>query len=111
MHRRAFLGSSARAAGGFAAGGALVPAPRAALDSALARVAGLPDADVARDESFWRPVQQSYAVTRGVVNLDNGNIGACPRVVTDALLHYARLGRTGSPSCLPCGFSPLSNPG
>ena len=91
MDRRQFLDSSAKAFGGFAATGALVPAFGPGLEAALDRVAGLAPAEAARDESFWRPVQQSYGVTRGVINLDNGNIGACPRVVTDAVIQYTRL--------------------
>jgi len=44
--------------------------------------------DVARDEDFWREIQQAFDVDRGLINLNNGGVAPSPRVVQAALLRY-----------------------
>jgi selenocysteine lyase/cysteine desulfurase len=80
LDRRELFGVAALAAP------ALLPR-RAAL--ALERAAALrgdraPE-EVARDEDFWREIQQAYAVDRSLVNLNNGGVSPAPRVAMDAL--------------------------
>jgi selenocysteine lyase/cysteine desulfurase len=83
--RRAFL----RATGGI--GAASLTAASATLDGLAAQAhatAGQPADVIARDESFWRPVQQAFDVDRSLINLNNGNASPSPRVVEDALKRY-----------------------
>ncbi|MBK7706334.1 MAG: aminotransferase class V-fold PLP-dependent enzyme [Acidobacteria bacterium] len=43
---------------------------------------------VAADEDFWAVIQQSFSVTRGIVNLNNGGVSPSPRIVTEAFVRY-----------------------
>src|SRR6266508_6078782 len=81
MHRRTFL----RAATGFAA------LKADSIPRALAAAATINDRkpeDAARDEDFWREIQQAFTVDRGLINLNNGGVAPSPRVVQAALLRY-----------------------
>ena len=40
------------------------------------------------NEDYWFPIQQSFAVSRGNVNLNNGGVSPSPRIVTEALVRY-----------------------
>jgi selenocysteine lyase/cysteine desulfurase len=46
---------------------------------------------VAKDETFWREIQQSFTVDRSLVNLNNGGVCPSPRVVQDAMRRYLEL--------------------
>lgn len=68
----------------------LVPGRAAA---ALAEALALPAAaaapeDSARDEDFWRPIQQAFTVDRSIVNLNNGGVSPAPSFVQDALARH-----------------------
>jgi selenocysteine lyase/cysteine desulfurase len=56
--------------------------------AAAKRVARLTAEEAARDEDFWSDIQQSFSVTRGLVNLNNGGVSPSPRIVTEALVRY-----------------------
>ena len=43
---------------------------------------------VARDESFWREIQQGYTADRGIVNLNNGGVSPSPSVVQNAMKRH-----------------------
>lgn len=43
---------------------------------------------VAANEDFWATIQQSFSVTRGIVNLNNGGVSPSPRIVTEAFVRY-----------------------
>jgi isopenicillin-N epimerase len=48
--------------------------------------------DVARDEDYWREIQQAFTVDRNIVNLNNGGVCPSPKIVQDAMrraLEYA----------------------
>ena len=87
MNRRNFLGTLHGPAAAFAVGAAV---PRGTWSGLLAAAAGLanhegaPD-DIARDESFWFPIQQAYPVDRSLVNLNNGGVAPAPSVVLEAM--------------------------
>ena len=51
-------------------------------------VAGQAPADVARNEDYWREIQQSFALDRTIINLNTGNHCSHPRVVADAVKRY-----------------------
>jgi len=42
----------------------------------------------ANNEDFWFPIQQSFSITRGIINLNNGGVSPSPRIVTEALIRY-----------------------
>src|SRR5215213_2990599 len=58
------------------------------IAAAATRTAGLAPADVARDETFWREIQQGFTLDRTIINLNHG--GCCPsaRVVHEAFKRY-----------------------
>jgi selenocysteine lyase/cysteine desulfurase len=41
--------------------------------------------EIARDEDFWREIQQAFTVDRNIVNLNNGGVCPSPRIVQDAM--------------------------
>src|SRR5215831_15647082 len=78
MHRRMFL----RAATGLAA---LKADSLSRARAAAASVDTRRTEDVARDEDFWREIQQAFTVDRNIINLNNGGVCPSPRVVQDAM--------------------------
>ena len=56
------------------------------IEDEARRLVGQSAREVARDEDFWREVQQSFSVSRSVVNLNNAGLCACTKIVTDAVL-------------------------
>src|SRR5512136_2153530 len=55
---------------------------------ASAAVAGQAPAEVARDEAFWREIQQAFTLDRTITNLNNGGVCPSPRVVHEAFKRY-----------------------
>src|SRR5438067_8097440 len=45
-------------------------------------------ADLARDESYWREIQQAFTLDRTIINLNNGGCCPSPRVVHEAFKRY-----------------------
>jgi len=41
--------------------------------------------DVARDEDYWREIQQAFTIDRNIVNLNNGGVCPSPKIVQDAM--------------------------
>jgi selenocysteine lyase/cysteine desulfurase len=87
-NRRRFLSSASRGLGLAALTSSTVGALLEDVTAASARVAHLTAEDAARDEDFWFDIQQSFSVTRGIVNLNNGGVSPSPRLVTEALVRY-----------------------
>jgi isopenicillin-N epimerase len=85
MKRRRFLHAASASAFALAA-----PAVRAAtlgdIQAAFRLSAARSPDDVARDERLWRPVQDSFAINRDIVNLVSVVRGLAPEVVRDAWL-------------------------
>ena len=75
MHRRQFL-SACLAPGA-------VERARAATEGNRAS-----PGELARDENFWREIQNAFAVDRTIVNLNNGGVSPSPRVVQEALRRH-----------------------
>jgi selenocysteine lyase/cysteine desulfurase len=46
---------------------------------------------VARDEDYWREIQQAFTLDRTIINLNNGGVCPSPRVVHEALKRYLDL--------------------
>jgi kynureninase len=85
--RREFLGRTGRAAPA-AMLASYRPDGLARLFDATAGVGARQAADVARDETYWREVQQAFTLDRTIVNLNNGGVCPSPRVVHEALKRY-----------------------
>ena len=43
---------------------------------------------IAMDEDFWRVIQESFTIDRGMINLNNGGVSPSPRVVQEAMRRY-----------------------
>ena len=83
VSRRQFLGRASVA--GLAT---FNPDGLARLLEASAGVAARQAADVARDEFYWREIQQAFTLDRTIINLNNGGVCPSPRVVHEALKRY-----------------------
>ncbi|HZT58650.1 MAG TPA: aminotransferase class V-fold PLP-dependent enzyme [Pyrinomonadaceae bacterium] len=88
LDRRRFLSSVGKGLGLAALSSSTVASLLRDVRAAASRVAHLSADDAARDEDFWFEIQQSFSVTRGLVNLNNGGVSPSPRVVTEALVRY-----------------------
>jgi selenocysteine lyase/cysteine desulfurase len=88
LDRRRFLSSVGKGLGLAALSSSTVASLLKDVKAAARRVAHLSAEDAARDEDFWFEIQQSFSVTRGIVNLNNGGVSPSPRVVTEALVRY-----------------------
>ena len=58
------------------------------VEAASRSVAHLTPDQAAMDEDYWSIIQNSFTVTRGIVNLNNGGVSPSPRIVTEALVRY-----------------------
>jgi isopenicillin-N epimerase len=89
LTRRAFL----RTTTGTAAIGAVAfrNDSHARVAAASTAVQNHDPAAVARDEDYWREIQQAFTLDRTIVNLNNGGCCPSPRVVHEALKRYLDL--------------------
>lgn len=62
--------------------------PAAALDNLFKRSQGLSAEQLVSDEDFWYQIQQSFTVSPGLINLNNGGVSPAPRTVQDAMKRY-----------------------
>jgi selenocysteine lyase/cysteine desulfurase len=88
LDRRRFLSSVGKGVGLAALSSSAVASLLKDVRAAAKRVARLTAEEAARDEDFWSDIQQSFSVTRGLVNLNNGGVSPSPRIVTEALVRY-----------------------
>ena len=72
--RRRFL----RHTGAALAASTLAPQLWAHLASSQPKLRGFSADAVARDEDFWRPIQDAYPVDRAMLNLNNGGVSPSP---------------------------------
>ncbi|MEL1228911.1 MAG: aminotransferase class V-fold PLP-dependent enzyme [Candidatus Neomarinimicrobiota bacterium] len=92
LDRRQFLGSIAKPA---AAASVVLSSPSLmarALDS-VKGTTGDPKV-IARDERYWREIQQAYSADRGIVNLNNGGVSPSPIVVQNAMKRHLDFSNT-----------------
>jgi selenocysteine lyase/cysteine desulfurase len=86
--RRKFLGSVGKGLGLMAMSSATVGSLFENINAATKKLAHLSPEQIAADEDFWAVIQQSFSVTRGIVNLNNGGVSPSPRIVTEAFVRY-----------------------
>src|SRR6188472_430499 len=58
------------------------------LDAALKDAEGVSATDLAKEEDFWYYIQQSFTVSPGLINLNNGGVSPAPKTVQDAMKRY-----------------------
>jgi len=58
------------------------------VEAATRSVAHLTPEQASMDEDYWSIIQNSFTVTRGIINLNNGGVSPSPRIVTEALVRY-----------------------
>src|SRR3977135_25636 len=58
------------------------------LETALRNAEGVPAADLAAEEDFWYYIQQSFTVSPGLINLNNGGVSPAPKTVQEAVKRY-----------------------
>lgn len=58
------------------------------LEKALRKAEDVPPGELASDEDFWYFIQQSFTVSPGIINLNNGGVSPAPRSVQEAMKRY-----------------------
>lgn len=86
--RRSFLSLAGKGAGLAALSSATVANLLKSVTAATTTVAHLTPQQAAMDEDYWSTIQNSFSVTRGIINLNNGGVSPSPRIVTEALVRY-----------------------
>jgi selenocysteine lyase/cysteine desulfurase len=82
--RRSFLGAGSTAVVGLA----FTNESLTRVAAATARAADAAPNDLARDETYWREIQQGFTLDRTIINLNNGGCCPSPRVVHEAFKRY-----------------------
>src|SRR5207249_38348 len=86
--RRDFLALAGKSLGLAALSSTTVASLLKNVEAAAKTVAHLTPEEAAMDEDYWAIIQNSFTVTRGIINLNNGGVSPSPRIVTEALVRY-----------------------
>src|SRR4026209_505456 len=86
--RRNFLSLAGKGLGLAALSSSTVAALLREVQAATKSVEHLSPQQTAMNEDYWSVIQNSFSVTRGIVNLNNGGVSPSPRIVTEALVRY-----------------------
>src|SRR6266446_4355039 len=86
--RRDFLSLAGKSLGLAALCSATVASLLKTVAAATQSVAHLTPEQAAMDDDYWAIIQNSFTVTRGIINLNNGGVSPSPRIVTEALVRY-----------------------
>src|SRR5262245_9639296 len=86
--RRSFLSLAGKSLGLAALSSATITSLLRNVEAAAKNVAHLTPEEAATDEDYWAAIQNSFSVTRGIINLNNGGVSPSPRIVTEALVRY-----------------------
>src|SRR5437899_6049524 len=86
--RRYFLSLAGKSLGLATLSSATVASLLKPVVAATQNVAHLTPEQAAMDEDYWAIIQNSFSVTRGIINLNNGGVSTSPRIVTEALVRY-----------------------
>ena len=87
VDRRQFLGAIGRPAAAAFTVAVLNPGGMARALDAVKNYPGTPE-EIAKDEAFWREVQQAFTVDRSLINLNNGGVCPAPAVVQEAMKQH-----------------------
>ncbi len=86
--RRDFLSLAGKGLGLAALSSSVVASLIKEIHAASKSIAHLTPQQAAMDEDYWAVIQNSFSVTRGIINLNNGGVSPSPRIVTEALVRY-----------------------
>src|SRR5467141_3094980 len=86
--RRDFLSLAGKSLGLAALCSATVASLLKTVAAATQSVAHLTPEQAAMDEDYWAIIHNSFSVTRGIINLNNGGVSPSPRIVTEAMVRY-----------------------
>src|SRR5439155_222335 len=86
--RRDFISIAGKSLGLAAVSSATVASLLRNVEAATKKIAHLTPEEAATDEDYWATIQNSFSVTRGIINLNNGGVSPSPRIVTEALVRY-----------------------
>jgi len=86
--RRDFLSFAGKSLGLAALSSGAVASLLKDIEAATTTVAHLTPEEAVTDEAYWASIQNSFSVTRRIINLNNGGVSPSPRIVTEALLRY-----------------------
>ena len=95
FNRRNFIQKIGGAAGALAFAPYLSSSLVASLEAAKKRMLGMSPEACAKDEDFWRLIQQAYSVAPTPMNLNNGGVSPQPKVVQEAFERYNRMSNQG----------------
>ena len=87
-NRRDFLTIAGKSLGLAAFSSATIASLLNEVHAATKAISHLNPEQVAMDEDYWSTIQNSFTVTRGIINLNNGGVSPSPRIVTEALVRY-----------------------
>ena len=88
LRRRDFLSLAGKSVGLAAVSSSVVASLLKEVYAAGRSIAHLTPQQAAMDEDYWAVIQNSFTVTRGIINLNNGGVSPSPRIVTEALVRY-----------------------
>src|SRR5437762_578222 len=86
--RRNFISLAGKSLGLAAVSSATIGSLLRNVEAASKNVAHLTPEEAASDEDYWATIQNSFSVTRGIINLNNGGVSPSPLIVTEALVRY-----------------------
>ena len=86
--RRNFLSLAGQGLGLAALASSTVASLLKEVQAATKSIAHLAPEQAAMDEDYWAVIQNSFTVTRGIINLNNGGVSPSPRIVTEAMVRY-----------------------
>src|SRR6266404_7453676 len=88
FNRRSFVSLAGKGLGLAALSSATIASLLKEVVAASNGIAHLTPQQAALDEDYWAVIQNSFSVTRGIINLNNGGVSPSPRIVTEALVRY-----------------------
>jgi selenocysteine lyase/cysteine desulfurase len=87
-NRRKFLQRTGILAATAFFSGMTKPAWSRDLQKAIDDSKGISASDLASEEDFWYFIQQSFTVSPGLINLNNGGVSPAPKTVQEAMKRY-----------------------
>lgn len=88
FNRRSFVSLAGKGLGLATLSSATIASLLKEVVAASKSTAHLTPEQAAMDEDYWAVIQNSFSVTRGIINLNNGGVSPSPRIVTEALVRY-----------------------
>lgn len=88
INRRTFISNIGKGVGLATLSSAYLMSLHQQLLAGTSPAESLQPEEAAMNEDIWFAIQQSFSVSRGVINLNNGGVSPSPRIVTEALVRY-----------------------